>query len=83
MTVEAFLSGKPVITTSDAGGPTEFVEDGKTGFVVDPERMQIAQKIEELWNHKDEAQKMGANGRQLINNYEINWRSTLGRLLGD
>lgn len=83
VTIEAFLSGKPVITTMDAGGPTEFVEDGRTGFVVDPEPRQIAEKIEKLWNRKDEAKKMGANGRQLINNRGINWNSALRRLLGD
>ena len=31
MPLEAFLSGKPVLTTDDAGGPLEFVEDGVTG----------------------------------------------------
>jgi glycosyltransferase involved in cell wall biosynthesis len=81
VTIEAFLSGKPVITTRDAGGPTEFVEDGKTGFVVDPEPRQIAEKIEELWSHKDEATTMGARGRQLIDKQGINWNKTLERLL--
>jgi glycosyltransferase involved in cell wall biosynthesis len=33
VTVEAFLSRKPVVTTHDSGGPLEFVEDGSTGFV--------------------------------------------------
>ena len=28
---ESFLSGKPVITTTDAGGPLEVVHDGSTG----------------------------------------------------
>ena len=37
ITIEAMLSGKPVVTTLDAGGPTEFVIDGKTGRVVAPE----------------------------------------------
>ncbi|KAG1389725.1 hypothetical protein G6F59_015449 [Rhizopus arrhizus] len=31
ITLEAMSSGKPVITTRDSGGPTEFVEDGVTG----------------------------------------------------
>ena len=30
---EAFLSHKPVLTTSDAGGPLEIVTDGRTGLV--------------------------------------------------
>ena len=36
VTLEAFLAHKPVVTTTDAGGPLEFVEDGVTGFVAEP-----------------------------------------------
>ena len=36
VTLEAFLSHKPVITTTDAGGPLEFVSDGVNGLVVEP-----------------------------------------------
>src|SRR5438094_925943 len=36
VTLEAFLARKPVITTSDAGGPLEFVDDGVTGLVTEP-----------------------------------------------
>ena len=34
---EAFLSEKPVVTTTDAGGPLEIVRDRETGVVVAPE----------------------------------------------
>ena len=34
---ESFLSGKPVITATDAGGPLDVVRDGSTGRVVAPE----------------------------------------------
>ena len=34
---EAFLSEKPVLTTTDAGGPLEVVTDGRTGLVTAPE----------------------------------------------
>ena len=34
---EAFLSEKPVLTTTDAGGPLEVVADGSTGLVTAPE----------------------------------------------
>ena len=33
VTLEAFLSAKPVITASDSGGPLEFVVDGENGSV--------------------------------------------------
>ncbi len=34
---EAFLAGKPVLTTTDAGGPLEVVADRRTGIVVAPD----------------------------------------------
>ena len=33
---EAFLAEKPVITTADAGGPLEVVDDRRTGLVCEP-----------------------------------------------
>lgn len=42
VTVEAFLSKKPVVTTSDAGGVLEFAEDGVTGFVAAPDAAALA-----------------------------------------
>ena len=35
VTLEAFLSHKPVVTTIDAGGPNEFVTNGANGWVTD------------------------------------------------
>ena len=34
ITLEAQLSGKPVVTCTDSGGPTELVDDGVSGFIV-------------------------------------------------
>src|SRR6185436_6256519 len=36
VTVEAFKSAKPVVTTADSGGVLEFVEDGRNGYVCPP-----------------------------------------------
>ena len=36
VTLQAFLAGKPVITTTDSGGVLEWVEHGVTGLVVEP-----------------------------------------------
>jgi glycosyltransferase involved in cell wall biosynthesis len=49
VTVEAMLSRKPVVTTSDAGGPLEFVTDGETGLVAAPEPEALAATIDALW----------------------------------
>ena len=39
---EAFLSEKPVVTTSDAGGPLDVVVDRRTGLVVEPHVAELA-----------------------------------------
>jgi glycosyltransferase involved in cell wall biosynthesis len=49
VTVEAFLSRKPVVTTTDAGGPLEFVTDGETGLVAEPSPEAVAAAIDRLW----------------------------------
>ena len=42
VTVEAFASGKAVITCRDSGGPAELVRDGETGLVCDPTPASLA-----------------------------------------
>ena len=49
VTVEAFLSKKPVLTTTDAGGPLEFVAEGESGFVASPTPEAVAEAIDRLW----------------------------------
>ena len=53
--LEAFLSEKPVLTTTDAGGPLEVVSDGSTGLVVTPDAEEIARALGWLRDHRDEA----------------------------
>jgi glycosyltransferase involved in cell wall biosynthesis len=45
---EAFLSEKPVLTTSDAGGPLEVVADRRTGLVVAPDAADVARAGKEV-----------------------------------
>ena len=39
---EAFLAEKPVVTTTDAGGPLEVVTDRATGLVCEPRAEELA-----------------------------------------
>ena len=55
VTVEGFLSRKPVVTASDSGGPLEFVEDGASGFVAAPEPAALADAIDRLWRLSETA----------------------------
>ncbi|MFM8944428.1 MAG: glycosyltransferase family 4 protein, partial [Actinomycetota bacterium] len=42
VTLEGFAARRPVVTTTDAGGPLEFVEDGATGLGTPPAPEAIA-----------------------------------------
>jgi glycosyltransferase involved in cell wall biosynthesis len=42
VTVEAFASGKAVITCSDSGGPTELVRNNETGIICEPTPLALA-----------------------------------------
>ncbi len=64
ITVEAMQSGKAVITTSDAGGPCELVEDRVTGFVCDPTAGAIAVAMQRVAGDADLAASMGKRGQE-------------------
>jgi glycosyltransferase involved in cell wall biosynthesis len=76
---EAFLSGKPVVTAHDAGGPLEVVHDRETGVVVAPEPAAIAQACAYLAAHVDEAKELGRAGRALAE--RVTWDACVDALL--
>ncbi len=76
---EAFLSEKPVITTTDAGGPLEVVSDRKTGVVCEPEPRAVAEACEWLRAHRDEAAAWGRAGKALAQ--RVSWEQAVDRLL--
>jgi glycosyltransferase involved in cell wall biosynthesis len=77
---EAFLSEKPVLTTTDAGGPLEVVTDGRTGLVVAPEAVELARAAGWLREHRDDAAMFGREGRELAAG--VTWDRAIARLLG-
>lgn len=79
VTIEAYRSGKPVITCVDSGEPSYFVRNGETGFVCDPDPMLIAEKIDYLYQHPDVAQRMGRQGEQSIG--YIDWNNVATEIL--
>jgi glycosyltransferase involved in cell wall biosynthesis len=77
---ESFLAEKPVITTTDAGGPLEVVHDGETGVVVAPEAAAVAQAAAWLREHRDEAATLGRAGKTVAEG--VTWDRAIARLLG-
>ncbi len=81
ITLEAFFSKKPVIVHKDAGGPLEFVEDGKNGYVIDADPKQIAEKIDFWYANRDVTQKMGKTGKQSLIDKHMDWDYVIDSLL--
>ncbi|MCM1495528.1 MAG: glycosyltransferase family 4 protein [Bacteroides sp.] len=79
ITIEAMLHKKPVITTTDAGGPTEFVVDGETGYITSLGEREIAARIDYLAAHPEEAKRMGEQAYDKVK--DITWESTVEQLL--
>ena len=77
-TLQAFLSGKPVITAQDSGGVLEFVEDGVTGFVTDGTPEALADAADRLAADPVAAAEMGAEGRRRVRDYT--WTEAVERL---
>jgi glycosyltransferase involved in cell wall biosynthesis len=79
VTVEAFLSRKPVVTVSDAGGPLEFVEDGVNGHVCAPEPEAVAAAINRLGADRGRLSSLGADGYERVRS--ITWDAVIDSLL--
>jgi glycosyltransferase involved in cell wall biosynthesis len=81
VTLEAFLARKPVVTTTDAGGPLEFVDDAITGCVVDPTPEAIGAAIARLAGDRRAAQALGDAGYDRVRS--ISWDGVIDRLMAD
>ena len=62
--IEAMLSHKPVIVCTDSGEPARLVENGRSGFVVKPEPVEIAAAMALLDSDRQLARTMGEAGHQ-------------------
>jgi glycosyltransferase involved in cell wall biosynthesis len=81
VSLESFYSAKPVITCTDSGGTREFVEDGVSGFEVQPTPEAIATAMDKLFFDKIMTERMGKAGQDEINSRDISWQSTIRKLL--
>lgn len=78
-TIEAFAAGKPVLTTTDAGGVLEFVQDDVSGLVAAPDVTALAAKLRQL-SDPATAARLGAGNPQRV--AHITWPSVVAALLG-
>ena len=67
--IEAMAARKPVVATR-VGAHPEIIEDGVTGFLVEPGNpVQLADRIELLFINKEFAMEMGQHGRERYEKY--------------
>lgn len=81
VTLEGMLSSKPVITCLDSGGPLEFVRDQETGLITEPNPLFLAQAMDELWENRTWAAKLGQSALSYYQSLNITWSNVLQNLL--
>jgi len=79
VTVEAFASGKAVVTCADSGAPTELVRDGTEGFVCAPTPGSLGRALGALTADRALAERMGSAGRTAV--AALKWDQAVRRLL--
>jgi glycosyltransferase involved in cell wall biosynthesis len=79
VTVEAFASGKPVITCTDSGGPAELVIGGERGLVCAPTPEAMAKALRQCMEDAAEAERMGRRAREFVET--LTWPATVRQLI--
>lgn len=80
ITLEAMYSQKAVITCTDSGGPTEFIESSINGFIVEPNPQAIADCLDFIYNNKEMAIRMGKSGYEKVITLNISWEKVVEKL---
>ena len=76
VTLEAFRSGKPVITADDSGGVLEFVDHGTTGYVASKaSAKKMARCIDRLYGDRELARRWAGPGER----GGVHWLGRRGR----
>lgn len=80
ITLEAMGRGVPVVTTTDSGGPTEFVDDGVNGLVAEPTAAALGAALDRLVADRSFAARLGSAARERA--AEVTWAGAVDALLG-
>jgi glycosyltransferase involved in cell wall biosynthesis/GT2 family glycosyltransferase len=79
ITIEAFSSGKPVVTCSDSGEPAQLVVDGVNGIVCEPNSRALCTALEHLHQDPKQAARLGAEGKRIVD--QMTWQGVVQELL--
>ncbi|WP_375267705.1 glycosyltransferase family 4 protein [Phenylobacterium sp.] len=78
--LEAAHADKAVITTRDAGGVLELVEDGRNGFVAAPDPLALAEAFDQLYRDRALAERMGRENQARVRELKIDWNHVVQAL---
>lgn len=81
VTLEAMLAAKPVITCTDSGGPLEFVENGYTGEITEPNAKAVAAVVDRLATDPTRAARLGKSARERYLSLGLSWNKVVETLL--
>lgn len=79
VTVEAFASGKAVITATDSGAPVELVQRGVNGDVVAPEPAALGAALAKLSGDSALAERLGQ--KAAVRAVDITWTNAVTKLV--
>ena len=78
ITLEAFLSKKPVVSCYDSGGVLEFLEQEKNGFICNVSPEEIGAAFNQFYHNKALAKQYGAEGYERVKH--ISWDHVIDEL---
>ena len=78
ITLEAFLSKKPVITCCDSGGVLEFVKNNQSGNICNVSPEEIGAAVNKFYNDKKMAKEYGEAGYESVK--DIKWDCVIDEL---
>jgi len=81
VTLEAMLASKAVVTCDDSGGSLEFVKHDETGLVVEPTPESMAAALDQLWQNRLHAARLGVAGRDHYASMRLSWSNVVRRLV--
>jgi glycosyltransferase involved in cell wall biosynthesis len=82
VTLEGAQAAKALITTTDSGGITDLVIDGRSGMVRDPDPIQLAEAFDSLYRSRSLARMLGLGAHERALELGVSWDHVIDKLLG-
>lgn len=80
-TLEGALAERPTVTTKDAGGTLEFIENDRNGLICEPTPEALAAAFDRLWEDRRRTREMGRAARERVEELRIDWPHVVEKLL--